>query len=208
MLDVIRDAAVAPPARARSRARSRTCSRDKQLALLLLVGGLAATARPDVPVPAAFRRAARPLHAATRRACSARARPAARPRPDRRGPADRLDGPVRDRHGSLAHAIGDVAGHLRRRGRVLGHRQVARAARDGVRGVRGAAAVGVQRSARARVELGRLQSGRWPRSAWAFAVTGFALYLASFGTFEDTYGTIGSGIVLLVWLTMFRCSTT
>ena len=39
--------------------------------------------------------------------------------------------------------------------------------------------------------------------AWAFAITGFALYLASFGTFEDTYGTIGSGIVLLVWLTMF-----
>ncbi len=39
--------------------------------------------------------------------------------------------------------------------------------------------------------------------AWAFAFTGFALYLASFGTFEDTYGTIGSGIVLLVWLTMF-----
>ena len=39
--------------------------------------------------------------------------------------------------------------------------------------------------------------------AWAFAITGFALYLASFKTFEDTYGTIGSGIVLLVWLTMF-----
>ena len=39
--------------------------------------------------------------------------------------------------------------------------------------------------------------------AWAFAITGFALYLASFGTFEDTYGTIGSGIVLLVWITMF-----
>ena len=39
--------------------------------------------------------------------------------------------------------------------------------------------------------------------AWAFAATGFALYLASFGTFEDTYGTIGSGIVLLVWLTLF-----
>jgi hypothetical protein len=39
--------------------------------------------------------------------------------------------------------------------------------------------------------------------AWAFAITGFALYLASFDTFENTYGTIGSGIVLLVWLTMF-----
>ena len=39
--------------------------------------------------------------------------------------------------------------------------------------------------------------------AWAFAVTGFALYLASFGTFQDTYGTVGSGVVLLVWLTMF-----
>ena len=39
--------------------------------------------------------------------------------------------------------------------------------------------------------------------AWVFAITGFALYLASFKTFEDTYGTIGSGLVLLVWLTMF-----
>jgi hypothetical protein len=39
--------------------------------------------------------------------------------------------------------------------------------------------------------------------AWAFAITGFALYLASFDTFENTYGTIGSGLVLLVWLTMF-----
>jgi hypothetical protein len=39
--------------------------------------------------------------------------------------------------------------------------------------------------------------------AWAFAITGFALYLASFDTFESTYGTIGSGLVLLVWLTMF-----
>jgi hypothetical protein len=38
---------------------------------------------------------------------------------------------------------------------------------------------------------------------WAFAITGFALYLASFDTFEHTYGTIGSGIVLLVWITMF-----
>jgi hypothetical protein len=39
--------------------------------------------------------------------------------------------------------------------------------------------------------------------AWASSITGFALYLASFKTFEDTYGTIGSGLVLLVWLTMF-----
>ena len=39
--------------------------------------------------------------------------------------------------------------------------------------------------------------------AWAFAATGLALYVASFGTFEDTYGTIGSGIVLLVWVTLF-----
>lgn len=38
--------------------------------------------------------------------------------------------------------------------------------------------------------------------AWVVAITGFALYLASFGTFEDTYGTIGSGVVLLVWVTM------
>jgi hypothetical protein len=38
--------------------------------------------------------------------------------------------------------------------------------------------------------------------AWVIAITGFALYLASFGTFEDAYGTLGSGVVLLVWLTM------
>ena len=31
--------------------------------------------------------------------------------------------------------------------------------------------------------------------AWVVAITGFALYLASFGSFEDTYGTVGSGIV-------------
>ena len=38
---------------------------------------------------------------------------------------------------------------------------------------------------------------------WLLAITGFVMYLASFSHFQDTYGTIGAAIVLLVWLTMF-----
>jgi uncharacterized BrkB/YihY/UPF0761 family membrane protein len=38
---------------------------------------------------------------------------------------------------------------------------------------------------------------------WLLATTGFVMYLASFSHFQDTYGTIGAAIVLLVWLTMF-----
>jgi uncharacterized BrkB/YihY/UPF0761 family membrane protein len=39
--------------------------------------------------------------------------------------------------------------------------------------------------------------------AWLAAVTGFALYLASFESFTDNYGAVGSGVVLLVSLTLF-----
>ena len=105
--------------------------------------------------------------------------------------------------GPLAHAIGDVAG-------ISGDAVVAwdivkwpAAAGACVRRVRGAPALGVQRPARARLELRRRPVRCSRRSRGRSPITGFALYLASFGTFEDTYGTIGSGIVLLVWLTMF-----
>lgn len=38
---------------------------------------------------------------------------------------------------------------------------------------------------------------------WVLAITGFVMFLASFSHFQDTYGIIGSALVLLIWLTMF-----
>jgi uncharacterized BrkB/YihY/UPF0761 family membrane protein len=38
---------------------------------------------------------------------------------------------------------------------------------------------------------------------WLLAITGLVMFLASFSHFQDSYGIIGSALVLLVWLTMF-----
>jgi membrane protein len=37
-------------------------------------------------------------------------------------------------------------------------------------------------------------------AVWAIASAGFALYVANFGSYDKTYGTLGGLIVLLVWL--------
>jgi hypothetical protein len=35
------------------------------------------------------------------------------------------------------------------------------------------------------------------------AIAGFVVYLASVDSFRDTYGSVGTGVVLLMWLTLF-----
>lgn len=39
--------------------------------------------------------------------------------------------------------------------------------------------------------------------AWCVAIAGFVVYLASVDSFRDTYGSVGTGVVLLMWLTLF-----
>jgi hypothetical protein len=39
--------------------------------------------------------------------------------------------------------------------------------------------------------------------AWCAAITGFVVYLASLDSFEEAYGSIGTGVVLIMWLTLF-----
>ncbi|HZO58998.1 MAG TPA: YihY/virulence factor BrkB family protein [Solirubrobacterales bacterium] len=174
---------------------------DKQLAMLLLVGGLAATAAATALYLRAFRRVARPLTGHQEA-------------PDRgRGPLGVLArvlvaelivlaGLCVIVSGSLAHSIGDVAG--------LSTDAVV--SWDIVKWpllflMTFAAFAALQRSAfsdpRVLAASSVTSSQVFAVLAWAFAITGFALYLASFDTFENTYGTIGSGIVLLVWITMF-----
>jgi membrane protein len=175
--------------------------RDKQLAVLLLVGGLVATAGTSWLYLRAFRRAARPLTGD-------------QPTPlPTRGPLHLLArvlvaelivlaGLCVVVSGSLAHTIGDVAGFS----------DDAVVSWDIVKWplllmTTFAAFTSLQRSAfsdpRVLASSSVTSSQVVAALAWAFAITGFALYLASFDTFENTYGTIGSGIVLLVWLTMF-----
>jgi uncharacterized BrkB/YihY/UPF0761 family membrane protein len=174
---------------------------DKQLAMLLLVGGAAATAGLSSLYLRAFRQAAGPLTLSRGNVIPAR------------GPLHVLariflaelivvTGLCVIATGTLAHAIGDVAGIS----------DDAVVAWDIVKWpllllVAFGAFAALQRSAFSDPRV--LESSAVGSSqvlaalGWAFAATGFALYLASFGTFEDTYGTIGSGIVLLVWLTLF-----
>ena len=174
---------------------------DKQLAMLLLVGGTAATVALSSLYLRAFRLAARPLTHDQGRLLPARGQLRVLARLVL-AELIVVTGLCAIATGALAHAIGDVAG-------VSGDAVVVW---DIVKWpllllVSFAAFAALQRSAFSDPQV--LASSSVGSSqvlaalAWAFAVTGFALYLASFGTFEDTYGTIGSGIVLLVWLTMF-----
>ncbi len=175
--------------------------RDKQLAMLLFIGGLVATAGTTSLYLRAFRRASRPLTGYQESPLPAR------------GPSHVLALVVATElivlaglcvivSGSLAHAIGDVVG--------LSHEAVV--SWDIVKWplllvMTFVGFASLQRSAfsdpRVLASSSATSSQVVATLAWVFAVTGFALYLASFKTFENTYGTIGSGLVLLVWLTMF-----
>jgi membrane protein len=42
--------------------------------------------------------------------------------------------------------------------------------------------------------------------AWLVASAGFALYVANFGSYNATYGTLGGAILLLVWLWIANCA--
>jgi uncharacterized BrkB/YihY/UPF0761 family membrane protein len=173
---------------------------DKQVAMLLLVGSLALTASASLAYLQAFRRTAGPL--------TGREAPAIR-----NGPVQVLirvlvaelivlAGLAVVVSGTLAHAIGDVAGIS----------TDAVVSWDIVKWpllivMSFTAFALLQRSAfsdpRVLTATAVTTSHVMAALGWVFAITGFALYLASFDTFENTYGTIGSGVVLLVWITMF-----
>ena len=174
---------------------------DKQLAMLLLVGGTAALVALSSLYLRSFRLAAEPLTHDQGRLLPARGQLRMLARVFL-AELIVVTGLCAIATGSLAHAIGDVAGVS----------DDAVVVWDIVKWpllllISFAAFAALQRSAFSDPRV--LASSTVGSSqvlaalAWAFALTGFALYLASFGTFEDTYGTIGSGIVLLVWLTMF-----
>ncbi len=174
--------------------------RDKQAAVLLLAGSVAATAVLSAFFLRAFRRTARPL---------------ADDHADHAGGGGPLHvlaqvlftlaivlaGLCVIATGPLAHAIGDAAG-------ISGDAVVAWDI------VKWPALVALAFVAFAALQRSAFSDPRVLAStsvasvqvvaalAWVIAITGFALYLASFGTFEETYGTLGSGVVLLVWLTM------
>jgi membrane protein len=42
--------------------------------------------------------------------------------------------------------------------------------------------------------------------AWLVASAGFALYVANFGSYNSTYGTLGGAVLLLVWLWIANCA--
>jgi membrane protein len=42
--------------------------------------------------------------------------------------------------------------------------------------------------------------------AWVVASAAFALYVANFGSYNATYGTLGGAILLLVWLWIANCA--
>ena len=42
--------------------------------------------------------------------------------------------------------------------------------------------------------------GSWPSILWIAASAAFAFYVANFGSYNETYGTLGGVIVFLVWL--------
>lgn len=61
-----------------------------------------------------------------------------------------------------------------------------------------------QRTAAQRLRLRDLRPAqRVAALAWLVALAGFALYLTSLGSFKDAYGSVGTGLVLLLWVTLF-----
>jgi len=40
-------------------------------------------------------------------------------------------------------------------------------------------------------------------AAWGAAIAGVGIYLTSLGSFKEAYGSVGTGVVLLLWVTLF-----
>ena len=51
----------------------------------------------------------------------------------------------------------------------------------------------------ARLPLGHARAAWWRSSVWGVASAAFAFYVANFGSYDKTYGTLGGLIALLVW---------